>query len=58
MEPYQVTENKTGEIVNGPSAWNDFPRYVGDCDLVKRILWVSVESVKIVGVLPTLNEKA
>ena len=35
--------------------WSDDPRYI--VDLVKRIVRVSLETVKIVNGLPTLNER-
>lgn len=35
--------------------WSDDPRYI--VDLVKRIVRVSLETVKIVNSLPKLNER-
>jgi len=53
MERYQVTTEKNSGIENDPNAWLEDPRYI--VDLVKRIVTVSVESVRIVKSLPPLN---
>jgi predicted helicase len=42
-------------VTNDPNDWSDDPRYI--IDLVKRIVRVSLETVKIVNSLPTLNER-
>ncbi len=55
MERYQITVDKDSQIRNDPNHWSDDPRYI--IDLVKRIVRVSVESVKIVNSLPPLNER-
>jgi predicted helicase len=55
IERYQVTKDKDSGIVNDPNHWSDDPRYI--LDLVKRIVRVSVETVKIVNALPPLNEQ-
>lgn len=55
MERYQVTKDKDSQIVNDPNDWSDDPRYI--IDLVKRIVRVSLETVKIVNSLPPLNER-
>lgn len=55
MERYQVKKDKKSGIVNDPNDWSDDPRYI--VDLVKRIMRVSLETVKIVEALPALNEK-
>ena len=55
MERYQLTRDKDSGITNNPNHWSDDPRYI--LDLVKRIVRVSVESVKIVNSLPPLNER-
>ena len=55
MERYQLTRDKDSGITNNPNDWSDDPRYI--IDLVKRIVRVSVESVKIVNSLPPLNER-
>ena len=54
MERYAITVDKASGIQNDPNAWSDDPRYI--IDLVKRIVRVSVESARIVKVLPELNE--
>jgi predicted helicase len=55
MERYQVTTDKKSGIKNDPNDWSDDPRYI--IDLVKRMVRVSLETMKIVGKLPKLNEK-
>lgn len=55
MERYQITKDKDSGITNNPNDWSDNPRYI--IDLVKRIVRVSLETVKIVNSLPTLNER-
>ena len=55
MERYQITKDKDSGITNNPNDWSDDPRYI--IDLVKRIVRVSVETVKIVNALPALNEQ-
>jgi len=54
MERYKVTKDKDSGIVNDPNSWSDEPRYI--VDLVKRVVRVSVETVRIVRSLPPLNE--
>jgi predicted helicase len=60
MERYQITTDKDSGIRNDPNDWgdwgdwNDNPRYI--LDLLKRIVRVSVETVRIVKGLPALNE--
>lgn len=58
MERYQFTRDKDSGIVNDPNDWckeHDQPRYI--IDLVKRIVRVSMETMKIVKSLPALNEQ-
>jgi predicted helicase len=55
MERYAVTVDKASGIKNDPNDWSDDPRYI--VDLLKRVVRVSVETVGIVGSLPSLNEK-
>jgi len=50
---YQVTTEKNSGIENDPNAWSEDPRYI--VDLIKRIVTVSVESVRIIKSLPPLN---
>ena len=56
MERYAVTIHKESGIKNDPNDWSDDPRYI--VDLVKRIVRVSLETVRIVASLPPLNEQA
>ena len=56
IERYQVKTDKASGIVNDPNAWGEEhgnPRYI--LDLIKRITTVSVETVKIVNGLPSLE---
>lgn len=53
MDRYQVKTDKNSGIVNDPNQWSDDPRYI--VDLVKRIVRVSIETVKIVKRLPGLG---
>jgi predicted helicase len=55
MERYQVTTDKDSGIRNDPNDWcaeHGNPRYI--VDLVKRVVRVSVETVRIVNGLPSL----
>ena len=54
MERYAVTVDKASGIRNDPNDWSDDPRYI--VDLLKRIVRVSLESVRIVAGLPALQE--
>ena len=54
MERYQVTIDKASGIKNDPNQWSEDPRYI--VDLLKRIVRVSLESVRLIRGLPTLNE--
>jgi len=56
IDRYRVTTDKPSGIVNDPNDWcdeHDDPRYI--VDLVKRIVTVSVETMKIVDSLPELD---
>jgi predicted helicase len=58
MERYQYTRDKDSGIVNDPNDWSkehDQPRYI--LDLLKRVVRVSLETMKIVKDLPALNER-
>ena len=58
MERYQVTRDKDSGIVNDPNDWSaehNEPRYI--IDLLKRVITVSLETLKIVASLPALNER-
>ncbi|MFO3582146.1 type ISP restriction/modification enzyme [Legionella pneumophila serogroup 1] len=54
MERYQTVVDKESGITNDPNQWSDDPRYI--FDLVRRIVRVSIESMKIIKNLPPLNE--
>ena len=53
MERYRVTTDKDSQIVNDPNDWSDDPQYI--INLVKRIVTVSLETMKIVNGLPELG---
>ena len=55
MERYQVTTDKNSGITNNPNDWSEDSRYI--VDLVKRIVRVSIETMKIVDKLPALKER-
>lgn len=58
MERYQVSTDKSSNIVNDPNDWgaeHGDPAYI--VSLVKRIVRVSMETMKIVKRLPVLNER-
>lgn len=58
IERYQVTTDKDSGILNDPNDWaaeHGDPTYI--CDLVKRVVRVSVETVRIVKALPALEER-
>ncbi|MFE4699325.1 DEAD/DEAH box helicase [Streptomyces sp. NPDC056738] len=53
VDRYQVKVDKASEIVNDPNDWSDDPRYI--IDLLKRIVTVSLETMRIVDSLPALE---
>jgi predicted helicase len=55
MERYQVTKDKDTGIANNPNDWSDDPKYI--VNLLKRIVTVSIETMKIVNALPPLKER-
>ncbi|MFO0894505.1 MAG: type ISP restriction/modification enzyme [Phycisphaerales bacterium] len=58
IDRYQVTVDKDSGIRNDPNDWareHGQPRYI--IDLVKRIVRVSIETMKIVKSLPALSER-
>lgn len=58
MERYQITVDKDSGLRNDPNDWareHHQPRYI--LDLLKRIVRVSLETMKIVNALPALNER-
>jgi predicted helicase len=57
IERYQVSRDKDSGILNDPNDWckeHNQPRYI--VDLLARIVRVSIETMKIVNSLPSLNE--
>ncbi len=55
IDRYQVRIDKASQIKNDPNDWSDDPRYI--IDLLKRIVTVSLETMKIVNDLPALQER-
>ncbi|WP_237683325.1 DEAD/DEAH box helicase [Nocardiopsis sinuspersici] len=53
IDRYQVKVEPKSEIINDPNDWSDNPRYI--IDLLKRIVTVSLETMKIVDSLPELD---
>lgn len=53
IDRYQVKTDKASGIVNDPNDWSDDPRYI--IDLLKRIVTVSLETMRIVDALPPLD---
>ncbi|NTZ82564.1 damage-inducible protein [Burkholderia metallica] len=54
MERYAMVKDKTSGIENDPNAWSDDPRYI--VDLLKRVVRLSLETVRIIKGLPPLEE--
>lgn len=52
IDRYQVKVDTASGIANDPNEWSDDPRYI--IDLLKRIVTVSLETMKIVDALPPL----
>ncbi|MGD1808431.1 type ISP restriction/modification enzyme [Dapis sp. BLCC M126] len=55
IERYKITKDKNSGIVNDPNNWSEDSRYI--VNLVKRIVRVSLETVKILNNLPPLNQR-
>lgn len=53
MDRYQVKTDKDSGIVNDPNEWLEDPRYI--VDLVKQVVRVSMETLRIVEGLPGLT---
>ena len=56
IDRYYIKHDKPSGIVNDPNAWpreQGDPRYI--VDLVKRVVNVSVETMRIIGILPDLS---
>lgn len=58
MDRYQFSKDKDSQIINDPNDWarehND-PKYI--LNLLKSIITVSLETMKVVKSLPPLNER-
>ena len=54
FDRYQVKVDKDSGIVNDPNDFSDNPRYI--IDLIKRVTYVSVQTVEIIRTLPKINE--
>ena len=50
MDRYQVKKDTESGIINDPNEYSDDPRYI--VDLIKRVVTVSLETLRIVGGLP------
>ena len=53
LDRYQITINKDSGIKNDPNEWSNNPHYI--LDLLKRIVRVSLKTVRIVKALPSLE---
>ncbi len=53
LDRYQVSTHKDSGIRNDPNDWSEDPRYI--VDLLKRIVTVSLDTMKIVDALPDLT---
>lgn len=53
IDRYWVKTDRDSGIVNNPNDWSENPRYI--IDLLKRIVTVSLETMKIVDALPPLG---
>ena len=57
MDQYQIYVDKESKIKNDPNDWgkeNNQEDYI--LNLIKRVITVSVESVKIINSLPPIDE--
>ena len=52
IERYQIKTDKDSKITNNPNDWSDNPHHI--LDLIRKVVTVSVETVKIVKQLPEL----
>jgi predicted helicase len=53
IDRHQVKVDKASGITNDPNDWSDDPRYI--IDLLKRVVTVSLETMKVVDSLPELD---
>lgn len=54
MRHYQHTTDEERDISNDPNKWSEDPTYI--LSLLKRVVYISVESVKIIKNLPDLKK--
>jgi predicted helicase len=58
MDRYQFSKDKDSQIVNDPNDWareHEDPKYI--LNLLKSIITVSMETMKVVNALPALKER-
>lgn len=53
MDQYRYTKDDDSGIINDPNEWSDDPRYI--VELIKKVVTVSVETMKIVESLPAIE---
>ena len=53
MDQYEVSRDKGGGISQDPNDWSSDPRYI--LDLLKRVITVSIETMRIVESLPRIE---
>ncbi len=53
MDRYKFKKDNDSDIINDPNEWSDDPDYI--IKLLKKVVYVSVESVKIIESLPELD---
>lgn len=55
IDRYQVKTDKASGIVNDPNLYSDDPLYIAN--LIRRLVTVSVETMKIIDAMAAINEK-
>jgi predicted helicase len=53
MDRYQIKRDTESGIVNDPNEYSDDPKYI--VNLIKRVVTVSVETMRIVNSLPDMD---
>ena len=54
FDRYQVKVDKNTGIINDPNDFSEDPRYI--IDLIKRVTYISVQTVERINMLPKINE--
>lgn len=54
MDRYQVTVNRATGTKYNPNEWSDNPCHI--VDLLRKIVYVSIETARVVKAMPPLNE--